>query len=85
MFATEKPEQGKGVLRFEIIDIHDINLLALERMGKLDPKVPASRMSFRLAFYSPSFDFENSPTIFSEEIEMLVDNQKKQLAADLNN
>ena len=42
-------------------------------MGILDPKLPPTRLAIRLAFISHTFDSDNNPTIYSEEIDFQVD------------
>ena len=66
-------------MTFQIISISGLDLNVIERIGILDPKVPATKMSFRLAFYSSTFDLESCPSLFTEEIESRIDLQKRKL------
>jgi hypothetical protein len=50
-----------------------LDIGALERIGLFDAKLPPTKLSCRLAFFSNSFDFENSATFFSEEVEFSID------------
>jgi hypothetical protein len=56
-----------------LINIFGLEIGALERMGVFDAKFPPTRLSFRLAFFSNSFDFENCASFFSEELEFSID------------
>jgi hypothetical protein len=76
---SEEAEQGKGIITFQIIGVTGIDVPALERMGKLNRKAQATRLTFRLAFYSPSFDLETCPSFVSEELESEVDEKRKVL------
>lgn len=50
---------------------------ALERLGKLNSKAPATFLTFRLAFISNMFDLETCPSFVSAEIESEVDSKKR--------
>jgi len=80
----KEPEQGKGLLTFQIISISGFDVDVIERIGRLDPKAPATKLAFRLAFYSSAFDLENAPSLFSEEIEVSVDLNKRKLLQSNN-
>ena len=57
----------------------DLNIVALERIGIFDPKLPPTKLSFRLSFMSNCFDYDTTPSMFSEDLEFKVDQTKKQL------
>jgi hypothetical protein len=61
------------VFVFEYVSIGELNLNELLKMGIFDPKLPPSRLSIRLAFISNTFDFDNNPTIYSEEIDFQIE------------
>jgi hypothetical protein len=61
------------VLVFEYVSIGELNLNELSKMGIFDPKLPPTRLAIRLAFISHTFDSDNNPTIYSEEIDFQVD------------
>lgn len=64
------------MLVFEYVSIGELNISALTRIGIFDPKLPPTRISVRLAFVSSTFDYENCPSFYSEELDVFVDNSK---------
>ena len=69
---------------FQILSITDLNVGYLESIGKLEPSKPATKLSFRLSFFSQTFDrSENCPSIFSQEVDRKVDLQTRKLNEDL--
>ena len=73
----KEPEQGKGFIVPLILSIDDLNISALEKMGVLDVKILPARLSFRFSFLSSTFEFDDCPTIYSEEVEAIIDRSKK--------
>lgn len=57
----------------QILNIVDLKVTALEKMGVLDLKNGLPRFSLRISFMSSTFDYDSCPTIHSEEIEVVLD------------